>query len=58
MKKTLSVLILALAVSAPSFASDLVGHAAKDSGKGVTKVATYSAKSAAAALKKTARFLF
>lgn len=58
MKKKLSVVIMALAVSVPTFASDLIGHTAKDAGKGAYKGAVISAKAADKAVKSTAKFLF
>jgi hypothetical protein len=45
MKKLITLLVLALTI--PAFASDVVGHAAKDTGKGSAKVASVTAKDTA-----------
>ena len=44
MKKILAMVLLALVVSAPSFASDAVTHSAKVVGKDSAKAAAYTTK--------------
>ena len=52
----MAILLLALAV--PAFASDVVGHAAKDAGKGSVKVVSVTGKDAAKGTAKVVRHLF
>ena len=44
MKKHVAVMLLALAASSTSFASDAVGHSAKVAGKDSAKAVAYSTK--------------
>jgi hypothetical protein len=58
MKKLLAFVLLAITVSAPAFARDVVGHGVKDAGKGSAKVVSVTAKHTAKGTAKVVKFLF
>ena len=58
MKNILAVVALAVCMAVPSFASDVVGHSVKVTGKETYKVAKVSAKGTAKAGKAVVKFLF
>jgi opacity protein-like surface antigen len=58
MKKSCAVMLLAVAVAAPSFASDVVGHSAKAAGKDSAKAVAYSGKEVGKAGKSLVKALF
>ena len=58
MKNILALVALAICMAVPSFASDVVGHSVKVTGKETYKVAKVSAKDTAKAGKAVVKFLF
>jgi hypothetical protein len=58
MKKLLSLVLLTGCLAIPSFASDVVGHSVKVTGKDSAKAVTVSAKDSAKAVKAVGKFLF
>jgi hypothetical protein len=58
MKNILAVVAVAVSMAVPSFASDVVGHSVKVTGKETYKVAKVSAKETAKAGKAVVKFLF
>jgi opacity protein-like surface antigen len=58
MKNILTVVALAMCMAVPSFASDVVGHSVKVTGKESYKAAKVSAKDTAKASRAVVKFLF
>lgn len=58
MKKLFAVAVLAMCVAVPSFATDVVGHSVKVTGKETYKAAKVSAKETGRAGKAVVKFLF
>ena len=59
MKKILTLVVLSLSISLPSFGAEhVVSHSAKVAGKDSYKAATFSAKEAGKAGKKIWKFAF
>ena len=58
MKNIVGVVALALCMAIPSFATDVVGHSVKVTGKETYKAAKVSAKDTAKASKAVVKFLF
>ena len=58
MKKLFALLVLSTCIAVPSFAGDVVGHAAKVASKDTAKVATVAAKDTAKSTVKVVKFLF
>jgi opacity protein-like surface antigen len=58
MKNILAVVALAVCMAVPSFASDVIGHSAKVTGKETYKTAKVSLKDTAKAGKAVVKFLF
>jgi hypothetical protein len=58
MKNILAVVAVAVSMAVSSFASDVVGHSVKVTGKETYKVAKVSAKETAKAGKAVVKFLF
>jgi hypothetical protein len=58
MKKLFGFILLAVAISAPAFAGDVVGHSTAAVGKDFEKVATVTAKDSVKAGVKVVKFLF
>ena len=57
MKNILGVVALVMCMAVPSFASDVVGHSVKVTGKETYKAAKVSAKGTAMASKAVVKFL-
>ena len=58
MKNIFAVVVLAMCMAVPSFASNVVGHSVKVTGKETYKAAKVSAKDTAKASKAVVKFLF
>jgi len=58
MKNIVGVVALALCMAIPSFATDVVGHSVKVTGKETYKAAKVSAQDTAKASKAVVKFLF
>lgn len=58
MKNIFAMVALAMCMAVPSFASDVVGHSVKVTGKESYKAAKVSAKDTAKASKAVVKFLF
>jgi hypothetical protein len=58
MKKLFAVAVLAMCAAVPSFASNVVGHSVKVTGKETYKAAKVSAKETGKAGKAVVKFLF
>ena len=58
MKNIFAVVVLAMCMAVPSFASNVVGHSVNVTGKETYKAAKVSAKDTAKASKAVVKFLF